>query len=68
MAEFLVDEDGRAPYGVDMRRPEQACSSPSSHPRGNFTEHGEICWKLMWVIIILDIFRQEQVSKKRHIS
>ena len=23
MAEFLVDEDGRAPYGVDMRRPEQ---------------------------------------------
>ena len=21
--------------------------------------HGEICWKLIWIIIILDIFRQE---------
>ena len=30
--------------------------------------HGEVCWKLIWEIIILDIFRQEQGSKKRYIS
>ena len=30
--------------------------------------HGEICWKLIWIIIILDIFRQEHGSKKRDIS
>ena len=31
-------------------------------------QYGEICWKLIWIIIILDIVRQEKGSKMRYIS
>ena len=36
------------------------------YPKG--TGHGEICWNLIWIMIMLDIFRQEWDSKARCIS
>ena len=30
--------------------------------------HGEIYWELIWIIVILDIPRQEIVSKAKYIS
>ena len=60
VAEFLVDEDGRAPYGVDMRRPEhppvassragERCGQKRLSSETFFLKGGECVWLVVSVL------------------